>query len=145
MEANAYLSRLMHFRNNCRNLLIGGTLLILMVKFLIRPYLHPGGAAGFLLGVAPNLVGSFLLPFGVHWLQGQPLFFRERLTRYAFFFETRTVCLIGFGLLVVNEYLQLVPFFGRRFDYFDILSSAVGLTLSYYAFSVWQRRRVVSG
>jgi len=39
-----------------------------------------------------------------------------------------------FGMLVVNEYLQLIPIFGRTFDYFDIIFSAIGLSASYFVF-----------
>jgi hypothetical protein len=46
----------------------------------------------------------------------------------------RSVCLLGFGLLIFNEYLQMIPIFGRTFDYFDILFSAMGLMLSYFVF-----------
>lgn len=48
--------------------------------------------------------------------------------------DLRIVCFIGFGLLVVNEYLQLIPLFGRTFDYYDIFFSAVGLSGAYFAF-----------
>jgi hypothetical protein len=41
---------------------------------------------------------------------------------------------LGFAMLVTNEYLQQVPFFGRTFDYFDILFSAIGLMASYFVF-----------
>jgi hypothetical protein len=38
-------------------------------------------------------------------------------------------------MLVINEYLQQIPFFGRTFDISDILFSALGLLVSYFVFS----------
>lgn len=130
----------MQLKTNSRNIVVLGTLLIWTVKFFIRPYLHPSGATGFLLGVAPNLVGSFLIPFAAHWLYTHRPLNPENRLRFAPFFDTRAVCISGFLLLIINEYLQLVPFFGRRFDYYDILFSAVGLLVSFYSFPVLQRR-----
>ncbi len=124
--------------------MVAGTLLIWLIKFLIRPYLHPTGTTGFLLGIAPNLLGSFLVPFGAYWLFTHPYFADGRLLRYSFFADMRMVCLGGFGLLVVNEYLQKIPVFGRTFDYFDIVSSAVGLLFSYYCISALQRRQALA-
>lgn len=132
----------MQLRTNCRNLVVAGTLLIWTIKFFVRPFLHPTGTLGFFLGIAPNLLGSFLLPFGAYWLYTHPQFFNGRLLRFSFFSDVKFVCFFGFSLLLINEYLQLIPVFGRTFDYFDILSSAVGLVLSYYSFSALQRRQI---
>ena len=133
----------MQLRTNCRNIVVVGTLLIWTIKFFVRPYLHPSGTTGFLLGVAPNLFGSFLIPFAAHWLYTQRPLNPERRLRFSILFDTRFICISGFLLLVVNEYLQLIPFFGRRFDYFDILFSAVGLLVSFYSFSFLQRRTLI--
>lgn len=46
---------------------------------------------------------------------------------------------MGFGMLVVNEYMQLVPLFGRTFDYNDILFFSVGLAVSYFVFGKIQQ------
>jgi glycopeptide antibiotics resistance protein len=124
-------------------MVVAGTLFIWAIKFFIRPYLHPAGVPGFLCGVAPNGIGSFLVPFAAYWLYTHPRFFNGRLLRFTFFSDVRLVCLFGFGLGVVNEYLQLVPVFGRTFDVFDILSSAVGLLLSCALFTTMQRRYAV--
>lgn len=134
----------MQFRTFCKNIVIAGTLAIWLIKFFIRPYFHPAGFTGFFLGIAPNLLGSFLLPFGAYWIHSYRRFF-NRLLRYTFFSNTRIVCLFGFTLLVVNEYLQLIPFFRRTFDYYDIVSSAIGLSASYCCFSAIQRRQALSG
>ena len=131
----------MQFHTVCRTLVVGGTLLIWLIKFFLRPCLHPTGTTGFLLGIAPNLFGAFLLPFGAYWLCTFPALFKGRLFRLAVFLEVRTVCPAGFGLLVINEYLQQVPLFGRTFDYFDMLASAIGLLLSAYCFPALQRRQ----
>jgi len=48
--------------------------------------------------------------------------------------DLRIVCLVGFAMLVVNEYFQLMPIFGRTFDYFDIVFSIIGLFASYFVF-----------
>ena len=47
----------------------------------------------------------------------------------------------------INEYLQMIPLFGRTFDYLDILSSVVGVFIGHFVFgrlmtrSVWLRQR----
>jgi len=46
---------------------ITGTLVIWSIKFVIRPLQPHEEAARFLLNIAPNLLGSFLLPFGAFW------------------------------------------------------------------------------
>jgi hypothetical protein len=122
----------MQLRNYCKWMVIVGTLLIWMIKLVIRPYVHLDTSLHFISGVAPNFLGAFLIPFAAYWLYTHSLFFNGSLMRFDFFSDTRIVCLFGFSLAVLNEYLQLVPVFGRTFDYFDILFSAVGLILSYY-------------
>jgi hypothetical protein len=123
-------------------MVIVGTLLIWMIKLVIRPYVHLDASLLFICGVAPNFIGAFLVPFGAYWLYTHSLFFNGSLMRFDFFSDARIVCLFGFSLAVINEYLQLVPMFGRTFDYFDILFSAVGLIFSYYSFTVIQRKIV---
>lgn len=113
---------------------ISGTLVIWLIKFGIRPYYDFGEPTTFLLGTAPNLLGSFLIPFGAYWFFSGREFFLARIFRIQSHAELRTVCLLGFAMLVVNEYLQLVPYFGRTFDYFDIMFSAFGLSASYFVF-----------
>lgn len=130
----------MELRNFSRQILIAGTLLIWTVKLLIRPLVPMEGTIEFVFGIAPNLLGSFLIPFGAYWLYTHPLFFNGRLLRFPFFSDNRFVCLFGFSLLLVNEYLQQIPVFGRTFDYYDILFSAFGLLVSYYSITRLQRR-----
>lgn len=123
-------------------MVIVGTLLIWMIKLVIRPYIHLDSSLHFIAGVAPNLIGAFLIPFAAHWLYTHSLFFNGSLMRFHFFSDTRIVCLFGFSLAAINENLQLIPIFGRTFDYLDILFSAVGLIFSYYSFTAIQRKIV---
>ena len=115
-------------------MVITGTMIIWLIKFGIRPYYDPGQPITFFLGIAPNLLGSFLIPFGAYWFFFDRRFLIARIFRIQSLIDLRNVCLLGFGMLVVNEYLQLIPIFGRTFDYFDIVSSATGLFASYVVF-----------
>jgi len=117
-----------------------GTLVIWLVKFILRPFVPLEEPVLFVLGFIPNLIASYLIPFGAYWLFSHRLFFNGVLLRFPLFSNLRLVCIWGFGLAVVNECLQLIPFFGRTFDYFDILFSVVGLSISYYSFSFFERK-----
>ena len=119
-----------------------GTLLIWIIKLIVRPYVHLDTPLHFMAGVAPNFTGAFLIPFASYWLYTHPLFFNGALMRFDFFSNAKIVCLFGFSLALINEYLQLIPVFGRTFDYFDILFSAMGLICSYYFFTARQRKIV---
>ncbi len=130
----------MEFRKLSKRIIIIGVLIIWFIKFIVRPYVPMEGFLQFTAGIAPNLLGSLLVPFAAYWLYTHPGFFNGRLLRFYFFSDTRIVCLTGFSLALVNEYLQLIPFFGRTFDYYDLVFSAVGLTLSFYSFSFLQKR-----
>lgn len=116
-------------------ILISGTLIIWSIKYAIRPYCECKEPMIFFLGIAPNLIGSFLLPFGAYWFFTGKDFMLARIFRIQSLNDLRNFCIMGFGILVVNEYLQLIPYFGRTFDYFDILFSIIGLTFSYFIFS----------
>lgn len=112
---------------------ISGTLLIWTIKFILRPFVHIPHAMKPLVGFAPNLIGSFLLPFCACWL------FRRffRLQTYA---DLGFTCCFGLLLVIFNEYLQLIPFFGRTFDYLDILFSVVGVFAGYLVFGKLMQR-----
>lgn len=118
----------MYLKKWSRNIVIAGTLLIWTIKFIIRPFVHIPASLKTLAGISPNLLGAFLLPFGACW------FFQK-------YFVLRTIqhlkitCWFGLVLVIINEYLQLIPVFGRTFDYFDILSSFVGVFAGYVAFA----------
>lgn len=130
----------MEFRKLIKKIIITGVLMIWFIKFIVRPYVPLEGIAEFTAGIAPNFLGSLLVPFVAYWLYTHPQFFNGRLLRFYFFSDTRIVCLTGFSLALVNEYLQLIPFFGRTFDYYDLVFSAFGLVLSFYCFSFLQKR-----
>lgn len=109
--------------------------MIWVIKFFVRPFAELTAGWKFMAGVAPNLIGSFLVPFVAYWLYTHPKFFNGQLLRFSFFSDTRIVCCFGLVLAVINEYLQLIPFFGRTFDYFDIASSVVGAAAGCCCFS----------
>ncbi len=110
-----------------KQIMIIGTLLIWMIKFLIRPFVHIDPTFKPLIGLAPNLIGSFLLPFGACWFFQR--FFRLENDR-----DLNITCCFGLLLVVINEYLQLIPIFGRTFDYLDILSSVIGVFFGHLSF-----------
>lgn len=110
-----------------RNVMIVGTLLIWSIKFLVRPFVHIDSSFKPFIGLAPNLIGSFLLPFGACW-------FFQRIFRLETEIDLNITCCFGLLLVVINEYLQLIPFFGRTFDYLDILSSVIGVFLGHLYF-----------
>lgn len=123
----------MQLKNISRWTVIVGTLLIWTVKFIIRPFMHIPDFWKPMLGIMPNLIGSFLLPFGACWMF--QWMFGMRTIR-----ELKIACWFGLVLVVINEYLQLIPFFGRTFDYLDILSSFIGVGLGYLAFAALMLR-----
>ena len=124
----------MELKHISKSVVIIGTLIIWLVKFGVRPYYDFGQPTNFFLGIAPNLLGSFLIPFGACWFFSGREFLVARIFRINSLLDLRLVCIMGFAMLVVNEYLQLIPVFGRTFDYFDILFSAIGLSSSYFVF-----------
>jgi hypothetical protein len=119
---------------------ITGTFFIWTIKFVIRPLHLFDDPVRFFFNIAPNLFGSFLIPFGAYWFFSGRNFLVARIFRIQSAYDLRMVCMMGFGMLVVNEYLQLIPFFGRTFDYNDILFSSVGLVVSYFVFGKIQSR-----
>ena len=118
----------MGIKNISKWVVIGGTLVIWVIKFLVRPFIHVPLLLKPFVGVAPNFIGSFLLPFGACWLF-------QRIFRLRTLDELWATCWFGLMLVVVNEYLQLIPFFGRTFDYLDIAFSVIGTGLGYLVFS----------
>jgi len=123
-------------------IVISGTLLIWLIKFGIRPYYDFGQPMIFFLGIGPNLFGSFLVPFGACWFFSGREFLVARIFKIHSMTDLRNVCFLGFAMLVVNEYLQLIPFFGRTFDYFDIIFSIIGLSASYFIFGKIYNRSI---
>ncbi len=115
-------------------IVITGALVIWTIKLGIRPACDCQVSLKFFLGIAPNLFGSFLVPFGACWFFSGKNSLTARIFRIQSLGDLRQVCLLGFALLIFNEYLQLIPLFGRTFDYFDILFSAVGLSMAYLVY-----------
>ena len=130
----------MELKRTSKKIVITGTLIIWAIKFIIRPLHLFDEPAKFFLGIAPNLFGSFLIPFGAYWFFSGRNFLLARVFRIQSMYDLRLVCLMGLGMLIINEYLQLIPFFGRTFDYNDILFSSVGLMASYFTFGRIQKR-----
>lgn len=111
-----------------RKIVMAGTLLIWAIKFFVRPFLHVPDDLKPLVGFAPNLIGSFLLPFGACW-------FFQRFFRLQTPNELNFTCGFGLLLVIINEYIQLIPIFGRTFDYLDIFSSVIGVFLGHLVFA----------
>ena len=118
----------MYLKRISRLTVISGTLLIWTIKFLIRPYIHIPHAMKPLVGFAPNLMGSFLLPFGACW-------FFQKYFRLQTAADLVFTCSFGLLLVISNEYLQRIPIFGRTFDYLDIFSSVVGVFIGHLVFA----------
>jgi hypothetical protein len=129
----------MHLKQLSKKLVIFGALTIWIIKFFIRPF-HLWNDAQFFLGIAPNLFGSFLIPFTAYWLFSGRNYLLARIFRVQSEYDLRIVCLLGLGMLIVNEYLQLISIFGRTFDFNDMIFSTVGLTASYFVFGRIQQR-----
>lgn len=130
----------MELRRSSKRIIIAGVLVIWAVKFLLRPYVQMNEVFNFMACIAPNLLGSFLVPFVAYCLYTHPRFFNGQLMRFYFFSDNRIVCLTGFSMALVNEYLQLIPLFGRTFDYYDLLFSVIGSVVAFYSFTGMQRR-----
>ncbi|MFW2476531.1 MAG: hypothetical protein ACN4EP_06435 [Sediminibacterium sp.] len=118
---------MMPLKKTSRWVVIIGTLLIWSIKFLIRPFVFIDPSLKPLVGLAPNLIGSFLLPFGACW-------FFQRIFRLETELDLNITCFFGLLLVIINEYLQLIPIFGRTFDYLDIISSVIGVFLGHLYF-----------
>jgi hypothetical protein len=129
----------MQLKQQSKRFVIIGALTIWLIKFLIRPF-HLWADAGFFLGIAPNLFGSFLIPFAAYWLFSGKNFLLARVFRIQSTYDLRMVCMLGLGMLIVNEYLQLISIFGRTFDFNDMIFSTVGLAASYFVFGKMQQR-----
>ena len=118
----------MYLRNVSKWIFITGTLLIWLVKFIIRPFVNVPSYIKPFLGISPNLLGSFLLPFGACLLL-------HRVFKIETAKDLAYTCSFGLLLVIINEYLQLIPIFGRTFDYLDIFSSVIGVFFGHYVFA----------
>ncbi len=122
----------MQLKQTSKRLVIGGAIIIWIIKYLIRPLQLFDDPLKFFLNIAPNLLGSFLVPFAVYWFFNGRSFIKNKVFRIETPYHLSLVCLSGFGMLVINEYLQQIPFFGRTFDFNDIFFSSIGLLFSYF-------------
>lgn len=118
--------------------MIVGALIIWTIKYFLRPLQLFDDPVRFALNIAPNLIGSFLIPFGAYWFFSGRNYLLARVFRIQTAYDLKLVCVLGFGMLVVNEYLQMIPFFGRTFDPNDIYFSSVGLLIAYFVFKYLQ-------
>jgi len=124
----------MTIKQFCKYTVLLGAVIVETIKWGIRPNFHFSEPTRFLLGIAPNLLGAFLLPLGGYWLLSRYLDLHNDK-------QLRLFCITAFAMLVINEVLQLVPVLGRTFDYNDIAASAVGLTASYFFCSKYLFRK----
>jgi hypothetical protein len=131
----------MDLKHTSKWTVIAGAFLIWAIKYIIRPLHLFDDPFRFILNIAPNLLGSFLIPFAAYWFFSGRHYLVARIFKIDTAYDLKLVCLLGFGMLVVNEYLQLIPFFGRTFDYNDILFSSVGLLASSFVFGKIQSRK----
>lgn len=114
---------------------LSGTLIIWMIKFVVRPFVHIPYWLKPFTGIAPNLIGSFLLPFGACW-------FFHRIFRMQTIQDLKIATWFGLVLVIINEYIQMIPIFYRTFDYLDILFSVVGVICGYFAFAKAMSSRI---
>jgi len=130
----------MQLKRISKHLIISGTLIIWIIKYILRPLDLFDEPSRVFFGGGPNGLGCFVITFC-----GGLFFLGDNFLGWGFFriqssYDLKMVCLLGFGMLVVNEYLQLMSIFGRTFDYFDILFSFIGLLSAYFVFSKLQQK-----
>jgi len=130
----------MDLKQICKWVMITGTLIIWIVKFIVRPLHFFDDPIRFFLNILPNFFGSFLIPFGAFLFFSGRNYLIARIFKIESTYDLGLVCMLGFALLIINEYLQLISFFGRTFDIFDIVFSAIGLIASYFIFGRLQQR-----
>ena len=134
----------MSLKQTSKWVVIVGALIIGIIKVVIRPLQLFDDPMRFFLNIAPNLLGSFLIPFGAYWFFSGRDFLLARIFRLESPFDLRLVCVLCFVMLVVNEYLQKIPVFGRTFDLNDIIFSSVGLAASWLVFGRLQSRALAT-
>ena len=126
---------MLRLKNLSARVVIIGVAIIWIIKFLIRPFVHIPQSLKPFTGLAPNLIGSFLLPFGACW-------FFQRMFRMQTMQDLKIATWFGLVLVIINEYMQLIPIFHRTFDYLDILSSFAGVLCGYFVFAKAMQRYV---
>lgn len=94
-----------------------GFILILTIKYIIRPLcLHYSKSVTFILGVAPNFLIGIIFPITI-------LLIYPKLKIVWLF-------LISFISIILMEYDLFLA--GRNFDISDIISSIIGMSISYF-------------
>ena len=86
----------MDLKNISKWFVITGTLVIWMIKFLVRPLHLFEDPTRFFLNIAPNLFGAFLIPFGAYWFFSGRNFLAARIFRIQTAYDLRMVCILGF-------------------------------------------------
>lgn len=118
----------MNLKSISRWTVLLGLALILVVKFMVRPYIHIPVPWKPVIGLLPNLICAFMLPFAACWLFER--YFGMQTMR-----QLQIACWFGLVGIVINEFFQLMPVFGRTFDYLDILSSFTGVFFGYVVYA----------
>jgi hypothetical protein len=128
----------MFLKSASKWIVIFSTLMIWVIKLFLRHLSDHAPVTDYFLGVAPNFIGSFSLVFGAYWLFEKYFFLFRSMT------DLKLQMALFFLLLVFNELLQKIPYFGRTFDWNDILFSAFGLFLSYRVFGKLYKKTLIN-
>jgi hypothetical protein len=108
-------------------------IMVWLVKLFIRPYFSFPYPVKFLLGIAPNFLDGFLLPFAITWARS---YIPVTLSKYGVMVKPertlRYSCLLTFLFLILVEGMQLFSFSMHTYDHWDIAASAVGVALAYH-------------
>jgi len=115
-------------QQNKKLILLLGLILILVVKFIIRPFVIVPPSFHLFQDIAPNLISAFLIPFGADVLLKKWIPMDEKGIVF-------WVCLGGLLIITLNELAQLFPVFRRTFDYNDLVFSIIGVGFGYLIFT----------
>jgi hypothetical protein len=115
-------------QQNKKLILLLGLILILVVKFIIRPFVIVPPSLHLFQDIAPNLISAFLIPFGADVLLKKWIPMDEKGIVF-------WVCLGGLIIITINELAQLFPVFRRTFDYNDLVFSIIGVGFGYLIFT----------
>jgi hypothetical protein len=111
-------------------------LVILLIKYGIRPLWYHHGVWGFWLGIAPNALSALVFP--AVWLGMREHRLVQRFTPMACQ-PLGPACLTALLVIGINETCQLHPVFGRTFDVYDLLFSAAGIFVGYRCFTRYNK------
>jgi hypothetical protein len=109
--------------------------LIILIKFVLRPIYFNDPNFSLLLGIGPNFLASF-----------SGIFIAHKLLQYSFWFNfnvpIKIALLVWWLVAILNEVLQLIPLFGRTFDWLDMLASMFAIPFSYWAYTKIESRPI---